>query len=156
MVQARGEQFQRDQKAIFERIQKFCADTNAARPAFLAELQQVLLRHGGINAAPHIAGLTALHSRETMPEVEQAIRRALVDLDAARASPEERITLLRSLGLPEPRVLDDTARQMARAIGSRRGPRNQAEALVFAARNLLQVPLPDARPPGQSRNPGTR
>ncbi|CAN5831251.1 hypothetical protein BH23PLA1_BH23PLA1_12860 [soil metagenome] len=144
VARLRDEQFQRDQQRTLEQIQKAQQNAAATRRHYLAELRTIV-RHYGLEAAPYIAELTSRYGRDTLPEVHQAVNHAKADLDASRASPEQRISLLRHLGYPEPLVLDDVSQQMERAIGSRRGPANRNQAVVFAARKLLETPL--NRPP---------
>jgi len=113
---------------------------NEERLVYLMALSELVLRYR-LEAAAPIQRLSRQFKRQTVTQIEEDYAKLRPWLDARRVGIEDRIRLLRRLGMPEPRILDEIEPLYHRAIGVRRGPRDAREARVFAARKLLSVPL---------------
>jgi hypothetical protein len=93
-------------------------------------------------AADTGAGLEALAGETVQPrelQIDESPRQ-----DALARSRQLRaawITRLRALGTPEPAILDEIARALARNANARGGPRTRLDALRRASAELLAVPV---------------
>jgi hypothetical protein len=128
------------QRALrFQRIQQAIAQAETERFAFHAEVVAILDTQGP-HAAVKLMDLLERYDSTTAPEVADAVR-IVMERRSAPSLSAKKIRLYRSLGMPEPAILDDLMRAEWRRIPARNGPRNAAEALVRAARKLRAVPL---------------
>ena len=88
------------------------------------------------------------------PEINQLAKRYSYDTDAermiqatriwraTRSSQASKVKLIRSLDLPETVILDFLSDDFHSQVRMPRGPRNENEVRVRAARRLLQLELP--------------
>ncbi len=116
---------------------------DAERVRFHHELRQIL-KDRGKRAGPMIEDLCNEYGRNTLPEIEGMVRRAL-RLSVGGLPRQDQVEMMRSHGLPEPKILDYIANKLHRDLGSRGGPRDEKEVLVEAARRLLAMPLAPAQ-----------
>jgi hypothetical protein len=132
------------------------AKIQAGREPFHSELRAVLKTMGSL-AGPEIERLSEQHGRETPPEVEVAYYRALRSAPN-RMSRKDEVELMRSLGLPEPVILDKLCHLLHKTINTRGGPRDPNEVRVRAARLLLSFPIVQGRdtPPAAAALPVSR
>ena len=113
------------------------------RPVIHGKLSQII-REYGRGAGPDIKALRERHGVDSIPEIVVPANRDLTGV-AARLTTTERIRRMRQWGLPETMILDDLYEHERHDIGSRGGPRNEDEAMVYAARILLRHPPPIPR-----------
>jgi hypothetical protein len=109
------------------------ADPNRERLEFRHELQ-LLLDQFGNNAGPAIQDLCKRSGASAPP-------RAANEPATSKSDRRGRIRLFRAQRMPEAAIVLDLAASEARTIGSRKGPRSPAEALVRASRYVLSVPV---------------
>jgi len=117
------------------------------RPLFHNDLRR-LLQELGDGAGVEINALCDRYGRTTLPEVHKVVVLAL-NRSAARLKREAKIELMRSLGVPEPVILDYLAKEQHHNMNRRGGPRDSNEVRASAARILLAYPpsRPQASPP---------
>ncbi len=113
------------------------------RASFHAQLRK-LVRLPDMKGGSAIWTLCKQHYAEPSSAIEESVAEALRGR-AARWSSFRRIALFRSHGVPEPVILEHLAREHMSNIVARRGPDNEYEAIVWAARQLLAVPLPSEK-----------
>jgi hypothetical protein len=121
------------------------AKVQEERMPFRNELRQLLAQWGD-SAGRAIDELCDNYGREPLPEVRRAYSRAR-RTSSTRMSRQATVDLLRSIGLPEPAILDYLAHDLHKHINTRGGPRDEDEVRVRAARLLLSLPLPTSRRP---------
>ena len=66
-----------------------------------------------------------------------------------KVSRETEVHILRSIGVPEPGILDYLANSLHRSINSRNGPRSSDGVRVLAAKQLLRAKLPPSKAQGR-------
>ncbi|MBV8677067.1 MAG: hypothetical protein JO355_07850 [Planctomycetaceae bacterium] len=116
--------------------------TNAERATFHQELRQTLKDQGN-RAGPAIEDLCNQYGRNTLPEIQGAVKRMLKRSAAGLTLPAK-VEMMRYLGLPEPMILDYIAWGLHPALNARGGPRDENGVRVRAARALLAMPLASA------------
>ncbi|QEH33994.1 hypothetical protein OJF2_25270 [Aquisphaera giovannonii] len=121
------------------------------RRAFRDELR-TLLQAVDKDTSDRIDALCDRYGRRYGKELHD---RALYVLSRSggRMSREAKARLLRSLGVPEPGILDYLANELGRSLNSRKGPRDQNEVQIQAARQLLAIKLGDPAPPPRINGP---
>jgi hypothetical protein len=124
-----------------DRIEQQADDLALLRRRYRAALQDALNRLGD-RAGPEILRLTETSAKQPSAEVEKAIAADLARSRGRLLNRAGRIALFRSHGLSEPLILAELERDLMKRHLERGGPRNRAEALVRAARQLLAVPPP--------------
>ena len=112
------------------------------RLPFHNDLRQ-LLKERGNGAGPEIDQLCDQYGRDTPQEVRALYNRALRRAPA-RMSRQDMVAMMRSIGLPEPVILDYISHGLHKTLNTRGGPRDEDEVRVRAARFLLSIPLPGA------------
>jgi hypothetical protein len=140
---------------IAEEIAKVQSD----RIAFRNELK-LLMKSLGPNAGPEIDRLCEQYGREMLAEVRAAYFRAL-RIAPTRMKSHERVELLRTLGIPEPVILDYLCNGLHKTMNTRGGPRDENEVRVLGARALINLqvkaaakPAPAAARPVAAVRPG--
>jgi hypothetical protein len=137
------------------RLDRNRQETESDRISFREDLRQAVERFGS-KAGPAIRVITQKHVVEASPDVERNMERALKNA-AGRLDWASRIHLRRAHGLPEALILEVLAEDEMRNTRARNGPRNEDEALVRAAKQLLNVPIaPPPRPSNSPNPPGRR
>jgi hypothetical protein len=121
-----------------QRIQQAIAEADAERFAFHAAVVAILDTHGS-HAGAKLMDLLEQYDSTTAPEVAEAWRIVSEQRSASSLS-AKKIRLYRSLGMPEPAILDDLMRSEWKRIPARNGPRNAADAMVRAAKKLRAMP----------------
>ncbi len=122
------------------------------RAPFRKELSQLIAELGN-DAGEEIEKLCDRYGKEALPQVKIAYARSL------RAAPKRltqqgRVELMRSLGVPEPLILDQLCHDFDKLINTRGGPRTEREVRVRAAQSLLRIPLtPPRRLPSGAGGP---
>lgn len=106
------------------------------RTAFRKALHQILTA-GEPDAGRQIDALCNQFGRNYSDEIRNRVT-AYLSRVHGRITVEEEIRLLRTLGVPEPGILDFLANGVKISVNSRKGPRNPDEVRVRAARRLLQ------------------
>jgi hypothetical protein len=134
------------QRRLQMQIAEALKQADEDRPRFLAELKRLLDQRGN-RSYTEIEDLCLRYGRDTMAQIDEKVHQVLAST-AARLGRNQRVNLLRYYGLPETRILDYLYNAESKNITKRNGPRNQEEALMRAARQLLAVPLP---PPPQAQ-----
>jgi len=89
--------------------------------------------------AEAVASVCDTFGRSVPEEIRQRVNR-LLKTSHATMSRNAKIDVMRSWGLPETIILDFLAHDLERMLGTRGGPRNEDEVLVWAARVLLTIP----------------
>lgn len=110
------------------------ADERAAFRRALHDIVSV----GGPDAGRQIDELCNQFGRNYGNELRQRVTAVLLRTRGKRLSRDDEIGLLRTLGVPEPGILDFLANGVKNSIGSRNGPRNPDEVRLWAARQLLR------------------
>jgi hypothetical protein len=148
----------RDRKA--KRVVEALRAVELDRVRFHAELREICQRLKEASG-PEILELTHRYESRVEPTSQQRAKFMLGPKGPyAGADRSTRINVLRSLGYPEPAILDDLfTNYEARRMGERGGPRNNVEAGYMAARSLLRYPplplVPPSRPVSStSASPG--
>ena len=108
------------------------------RIPFHAELRKLVVALGD-RAGPRINSLCEEYGRVTMPEIFDAVQTRL-RRTSTRLGRREKVEMMRRFGLPEPIILDAIARDAARSLNTRGGPRNMDEVRALAGRQLLAIP----------------
>ena len=116
---------------------------HADRPLFHDDLRR-LIKGPGPTRGKGSRSCATEYGRTVLPEVRQAVLKAS-KRSAAKLNRGPRIEMLRYYGFPEPAILDSFVKDWSMKINTRGGPRDHNEAVVFAARSLLQYP-PRPRP----------
>jgi hypothetical protein len=110
---------------------------NATRARFLEDLADILHTAGRRSATKIYA-----YIEPDLVDIEQGVSdelaKALRRLEG-RIDRRQRIALFRSYGIPEPLILEYLWKHERRRIPQRGGPRDEAEALVRAANQLLAL-----------------
>lgn len=107
------------------------------RTEFRRALHQIV-KAGDPEAGRQIDQLCNQFGRNYGDELRQRVTAALIRTRGKRLARDDEIGLLRAHGVPEPGILDFLANGLKNSIGSRNGPRNPDEVLVWAARQLLR------------------
>ena len=90
------------------------------------------------------------YGQETKNQVKVVMERA-----HGKVSRRDEVMLLRSMGVPEPGVLDYLSNEIHRnSLHKRNGPQNPDEVRLFAARQLLQIG-PESPPPAPRPTPAS-
>ena len=110
------------------------------RPAFHDELRRILQARGE-DQSRAIEQLSFQHGRSAPPDAADEAHRA-IENRFAWLGRNDRIRRLRGFGVPEAWILDYLRHRESRNILARDGPRDEAEALVRAAGQLIAVPPP--------------
>lgn len=121
------------------------------RVPFRNDLRKVLQEMGD-GAGSEIDAICDEHGRTMLPEVRNAYDR-LRRLMPSRMSRQEKIDMMRSVGIPEPVLLDFLANGLHKTMKSRGGPRDEDQVRVQAARALLAIPLPSAKKTTSTASP---
>jgi hypothetical protein len=121
-----------------QRIQQAIAEAETERLAFHAAVVAILDTHGS-RAGAKLMDLLEQYDSTTAPEVADAWRIVSEQRSTSSLS-AKKIHLYRSLGMPEPAILDDLMRSECKRIPARNGPRNAADAMVRAAKKLRAMP----------------
>ncbi|GAC1465333.1 MAG: hypothetical protein NVSMB9_04840 [Isosphaeraceae bacterium] len=130
------------------------AKIQESRLPFRNDLRE-LLKNQGKKSGPQIDQLCEQYGREKLPEVGVAYARALRNA-SPRMGWAEKVRLMRSLGVPEPLILDQLARGIHPTLNSRGGPRDEDEVRVKAAELLMSIPIrPTRRNPSSLPMPAT-
>jgi hypothetical protein len=109
---------------------------------FREELAEVV-RSKGMRAGPDIADLDKRYAYQGDPiKAETAYQMWRL----MRTSEKAKVNKLRSLELPETKILEFMCSSLHGTIGTRRGPRDENEVRVRAAMQLLKYPLGTANP----------
>jgi hypothetical protein len=109
---------------------------------FREELAEVV-RSKGMRAGPDIANLDKRYAYQGDPiKAETAYQMWRL----MRTSEKAKVNKLRSLELPETKILEFMCSSLHGTIGTRRGPRDENEVRVRAAMQLLKYPLGTANP----------
>jgi hypothetical protein len=109
---------------------------------FREELAEVV-RSKGMRAGPDIANLDKRYAYQGDPiKAEKAYQMWRLMPTSEKA----KVNKLRSLELPETKILEFMCSSLHGTIGSRRGPRDENEVRVKAAMQLLKYPLGTANP----------
>jgi hypothetical protein len=92
--------------------------------------------------------------RDVHPDIEAKAREIIKEV---RAQGTTRVVQqLRACGLPETKILDYLANEQRKRIPARNGPRDDDDALIRAAAQLMKIqlppPAPTPRPPTAVRN----
>lgn len=127
-----------------EQLAVALANAEADRPRFRGELRKLLADFGN-EAGPQIEALCDGYGRDLFEEVEAAGRRAL-DGPGARLNRADKVKALRAHGWTEQRVLIYLWKRECLNVLARNGPQSEDEALVWAARQLLVIPLTKSAP----------
>ncbi len=108
----------------------------------------IIVRRNGLNSGPGLRTLATQYDHELPPELEAHVSQRNSHYAAMNWEPERWIKMMRWLGVPEPRIFETMRVRFEQSIGIRKGPRDRGEACVFAARELLNVPIPDPHQQG--------
>jgi hypothetical protein len=119
---------------------EYRAFRQSERVKFRDELRDVLDTHGNL-AGPEIDLVAKRYSYDVD---RQKFLRAHNSWKSSRSSIESKIRFTRSLGLPEPAILNLLSDELVFQIGTREGPRNRNDVRIRAARMLLKSELPAA------------
>lgn len=106
------------------------------RTAFRRALYDIVTS-GGVDAGQRIDQLCNQFGRNYSDEIRDRVTAYLTRVHG-RISRESEIRLLRTLGVPEPGILDFLANGVKVSLNSRNGPRNPDEVRVMAAKQLLR------------------
>jgi len=106
------------------------------RTAFRRALYQVVSA-GSPDAGQQIDALCDQFGRNYSDEIRERVT-AYLSRVHGRISRESEIRLLRTLGVPEPGILDFLANGVKISVNSRNGPRNPDEVRLMAAKQLLR------------------
>ncbi len=106
------------------------------RSAFRRALYDIV-RAGGAEAGQRIDQLCDQFGRNYSDEIRDRVT-AYLSRVHGKISRESEIRLLRTLGVPEPGILDFLANGVKVSLNSRNGPRNPDEVRVMAAKQLLR------------------
>jgi hypothetical protein len=110
------------------------------RLAFRKDLYAIL-KAGGSGAGRRIEELCDQYGCELAPDHQRAVTAGL-RRSRARPTRHDRVSLLRSYGVPEPAILEDLARSLDRRLRNARGGlRDPDDVRLRAARELLAIPL---------------
>lgn len=119
------------------------ARTQADRIPFRNDLRTAL-KISGPQAGVEIERLCNQYGRQITPALEKAY---LTAMRAPRLNQEDKVRIMRALGMPEPVILDTICHSVHKQIGTRGGPRNEDEVFVRAAGLLLRYPVYPSRKP---------
>jgi hypothetical protein len=134
-----------------EKLERARREAKAARRPFLEGLAE-MVRIPGWQRADKIYA----HMNANMVEIDQVVADELAkDLMRweGRINRRERVALFRSHGIPEALILEYLWNKEKRRIPERGGPRDEAEALVLAARQLLAMQPASVRKTSASGQP---
>lgn len=106
------------------------------RTAFRRALHEIVSA-GGPEAGQRIDALCNQFGRNYGDEIRDRVT-AYLSRVHGRITIDDEIRLLRTLGVPEPGILDFLANGVKYSLNSRNGPRNPNEVRVMAARRLLR------------------
>lgn len=138
--QAEGVQRQEDERTLFHKA------------------LQDLVAAGGREVGKAIDDLCDQFGRVYSQEKKEAVKAALGQIHG-RASRSQEVMMLRTLGIPEPGVLDYISNEIhRRSLHARNGPQNTDEVRLLAAKELLRIgpaapPLRETRPANVRRSP---
>jgi hypothetical protein len=125
------------------------------RPKFRASLQEILSTSRNTQATAHsITLLCNQYGMEALEEIEQLADRSISLGPAARYRRADKVRHFRRCGFSEARILDILAADERKNISAKTGPRNEAEAIIRGARQLLSVPLAAPNPAAKPARPG--
>lgn len=102
------------------------------------ERLRAALKFSEDKAARMIVRASAEHRGEVAPRTSARLAKFLQSVNLRGLAVSTRIRRLRALGIPEPYILGEIARAQYERIGERNGPRSKAEAIVVAARLILE------------------
>lgn len=108
------------------------------RSQFRRELRDIL-KAGAAGSGPAIEALCDQFGRTYNEGVRQRAY-AILARNKGRLTSDAEVRILRSLGVPEPAVLDFLCNRVNRSLHSRNGPHDTDEVRVAAARQLLRIP----------------
>jgi hypothetical protein len=151
---ARLNQPQFDRERTRRNIERSRRDADSGRSEFLAKIDQIIQRHGS-RAGSRIIQLLA----ETPGQLNESIRNDVLlalDRGAVKYNRSRKIALFRAYGVPEVIILEHLAHHEAKNITRRNGPRDENEAALRAARQLLRVPLDARERPVRTDGSGVR
>ncbi|WP_165222644.1 hypothetical protein [Aquisphaera insulae] len=115
------------------------------RKEFRSELKTIL-QAGAPDMGGQIDALCDRFGRQYSPELRARVLYFLSH-SGARMSREARARLIRSLGVPEPAVLDFLANELDHSLNTRNGPRDRDNVRIQAAKQLLTIRLEDMPAP---------
>lgn len=126
------------------------------RALFREELKRIVAA-GGAGAGQEIDELCDKFGRTYSGDVKAQVL-GLLSQYHGKVSRDIEVRMLRSLGVPEPGILDYLANNLNRSINSRNGPRSPDEVRVTAAKQLLRTkllsnPVMGAGAPTRARQP---
>lgn len=114
------------------------------RSQFRRQLRTIL-KGDPSDAGAAIEALCEQFGRNYNPGVKERAN-AILAHNKGRLTSDAEVRILRSLGVPEPAVLDFLCNRLNRSLRSRNGPHDPDEARVVAARQLLRIPTTAAAP----------
>ncbi|OJW26088.1 MAG: hypothetical protein BGO49_09070 [Planctomycetales bacterium 71-10] len=114
------------------------------RAQFRRQLRSIL-KGEPADAGAAIEALCEQFGRNYSPGVKERAN-AILAHNKGRLTSDAEVRILRSLGVPEPAVLDFLCNRLNRSLRSRNGPHDPDEARVVAARQLLRIPTTVAAP----------
>jgi hypothetical protein len=121
-----------------DRLARDAEDLALLRRTYRASIESALNRLGD-RAAGEIWRLTEQSAREPNPGDEARIAAELASRKG-RLDRAGRIAIFRANRLPEPLILAELVRDQMKRQAERGGPRSRGEAILRAARQLLDVP----------------
>ncbi|MDR3618132.1 MAG: hypothetical protein P4L85_02190 [Paludisphaera borealis] len=144
-AEAQAKRIERDEQAKIKDLARIQVENEAQdrvegeRSLFREELRRIVAA-GGSGAGQEIDELCDKFGRTYSSDLKAQIL-GLLSRHHGKVSRDIEVRMLRSLGMPEPGILDYLANNLHRSINSRNGPHSSDEVRVAAAKQLLRTKL---------------
>ncbi|APW60364.1 hypothetical protein [Paludisphaera borealis] len=144
-AEAEAKRIERDEQAKIKDLARIQVENEAQdrvegeRSLFREELKRIVAA-GGSGAGQEIDELCDKFGRTYSSDLKAQVL-GLLSRYHGKVSRDIEVRMLRSLGMPEPGILDYLANNVHRSINSRNGPHSPDEVRVAAAKQLLRTKL---------------